>query len=316
MELLILAHAPTRNLELGFLPAAAELQLKVTILTDCIREHIVRAQASASYAACELAECDVFNPLAVARFVAIHDKRISGVLAADAASHASAAVSAAYLRLPGAAWRNAVLHDQRLRPGGVPASRRVVDCAQASGVRAAQDFPIAVTPLEGGAAAGGAIARNADELERRLADLRHGFALLEQHREDETVYALDVLATAQGFAILAGSRIAFDQDAVRTKRVHAFMPRPPRCDELLALLLMHDLGHGRHHVEYGISSAGLRIREIHNGLHDDESEFALADQLDGNLFSAVLQASLGMPVLPPRLPQAGTLPAPALGMAA
>lgn len=315
MELLILAHAPTRSLELGFLPAAAQLQLKVTILTDCVREHSARAQASASYARCDIAECDVFNPLAVARFAAVHGGRFSGVLAADAALHACAAVTAAYLQLPGPAWRNAVLHDQRLQPGGLPAGRRIADCAPAAGARTA-DFPLAVGPLEGGAASGGVIVRDPAELERRLADLRHGYALLEQHREDETVYALDALVTAQGFAILAGSRIAFDEDAVRTKRVHAFMPRPPRCEELLALLLTHDLGHGRHHVEYGISSAGLRIREIHNGLHDDESEFALADQLDGNLFGAVLRASLGMPVASPRLRQAGTLPAPELGVAA
>lgn len=316
MELLILAHAPTRNLELGFLPAAAQLQLKVTILTDCAREHIARAQASAPYAGCDVAECDVFNPLAVARFLAVHGQHIAGVLAADAALHACAAVSAAYLQLAGAAWRNAVLHDQRLQPGGLPAGRRVADCAHASGARVADCFPLAVGPLEGGAAAGGVIVHNPAELERRLADLRHGYALLEPHREDEAVYALDALVTAQGFAILAGSRIAFDQDAVRTKRVHTYMLRPPRCEELLSLLLARDLGHGRHHVEYGISSAGLRIREIHNGLHDDESEFALADQLDGDLFGAVLKASLGMPVVPPRLRQAGTLPAPELGVAA
>lgn len=103
MELLILAHTPTRSLELGFLPAAAELQLKVTILTDCIREHIARAQASAPYAHCEVAECDIFNPLAVARFVAVHGRRFSGVLAADAGLHACAALSAAYLQQIGRA---------------------------------------------------------------------------------------------------------------------------------------------------------------------------------------------------------------------
>lgn len=316
MELLILAHAPTRSLELGFLPAAAELQLKVTILTDCVSEHIARAQASAPYARCELLECDVFNPLAVARFVAVHGRRISGVLAADAALHACAAVSAAYLQLSGAAWRKAVLHDQRLHAGGGMATgRQLADCAHAAGPTIPHCFPLAVGPLEGGITAGGAIVRNPEELARRLADLRHGYAMLEQHRADETVYALDLLATAQGVALLAGSRIGFDQDAVRTKRVQFFMARPPRYEEILSLLPVHDLGHGRHHVEYGISSAGLRIREIHNGLHDDASELALAGQLDGDLFSAVLKASLGLPVAPPRL-QSDTLAASVLDVAA
>lgn len=317
MELLILAHAPSRKLDLGILPAAAELQLKVTILTDCVREHIVRAKDSPLYGQCELAACDVFNPLAVARLVAVHGKEISGVLAADAVLHASAAVSAACLGLSGASWRNAVLHDQRLHPGRAGRhQRRIVDCAEPASDPGAHWFPATVQPLEGGAATGGAIVRNAAELGDRLAELRYGYALLEKYHEDEEVYALDALATPEGLAILSGSRIEFDRDTVRTKRVHSFMPRPPRCDELLSLLLAHDLGHGRHHVEYAVSAAGVRIREIHNGLHDDESELALDDQLDGNLFSAVVKASLGMPVKAPHWRHLDTLPAPALSVAA
>lgn len=317
MDLLILAHAPTRNLEMGLLPAAAGLGLNTTILTDCAREHIVQAKASPSYAQCEVAECDVFNPLAVARFIAVHGKRVSGVMAAAAALHASAAVCAAYLGLPGAAWRNAVMHDQRLHTSRLSqARRRIVDCAQPPGELAADWFPATVQALEGGAATGGAIVRNPAELERKLRELRLGYALLEQHREDEDVYALDALVTPQGFAILSGSRIAFDGDAARTKRVHSFMPRPPRCEELLSLLLTHELGYGRQHVEYAVSSAGLRIREIHNGLHDDESEFALDDQLDGDLFAEVVKASLALPGKPLRLRHADTPQAAELGVAA
>lgn len=323
MELLILAHAPTRILEQGLLPATAELQLKVTILTDCVREHIVRAQDSPLYGQCELAECDVFNPLAVARYVSVHGKQIHGVLAADAVLHASAAMFAACLGLPGAAWRNAVLHDQRLDLGRSShyshhshQSRRIVDCAEPASAPAADWFPATVQPLESGAAAGGAIVRNAADLQRQLAGLRHGYALLEKYRDDEEVYALDALATPQGFVILSGSRIEFEQDAVRTKRVQSFMPRPPRCDELLALLLTHDLGLGRHHVEYAVSAAGVRIREIHNGLHDEESELALDDQLDGKLFSEVVKASLGMPVKPLHLLHIDPLPAAAMRVTA
>lgn len=316
MELLILAHAPTRLLEQGFLPAAAALQLKVTLLTDCITDHAVRAQASAWYGQCELAACDVFNPLAVARFVAVHGKQVAGVLAADAALRASAAVAAASLGLPGADWRNAVVHDQRLDPARAPGRRRIVDAGQPV-VDAGPDwFPATVQALEAPAATGGTLVHDAAQLQRVLDDLCHGYALLEKAGQDEEVYALDVLATPHGLAILGGSRIAFDGDAVRTKRVHAFMPRPPRCDELLGQLYGHDLGVGRHHIEYAVAPAGLRIREINNGLHDDESELALDDQLDGDLFAEVVKASLGMPVKPLRLRQVDAVPAAALEAAA
>jgi hypothetical protein len=226
-------------------------------------------------------------------------------------------VTAASLGLPGADWRNAVLHDQRLDLGRAPGRhRRIVECGQPVADAGADWFPATVQALEAPAATGGTLVRDAAELQRVLDGLGHGHALLEKVREDEEVYALDLLATPHGLTILGGSRIAFDDDAVRTKRVHAFMPRPPRCDELLGQLYGHDLGVGRHHIEYAVAPSGLRIREINNGLHDDESELALDDQLDGNLFAEVVKASLGMPVRPLRLRQVDTLPAAALEAAA
>ena len=321
MELLILSHAPTRILEQGFIPAAIDLQLNVTILTDCVSEHLARANESPLYRQCKLVECDVVNPLAVARFVSVHGWELSGVLAADAALRASAAVMADYLRLPGPSWRSAVLCDQQLdpsKPFDLAASeqhRRIINCFDQDTDLAAEWFPATVKPLETGAATGGAIVRTPEDLKRRLADLRYGYALIERHHEKEQIYALDALGSSNGFAVLCGSRIAFDGDEVRTKRVQFFMPRPPRCEELLMLLSGFDLGLGRHHVEYAVADTGIRIREIHNGLHDDDSEFTLDDQLDGNLFSETIKASIGMPVKPLCLLRVDTLPAAVLDAA-
>lgn len=315
MELLILSHAPTRVLEQGFIPAAIDLQLKVTILTDCVREHLVRAKDSPQYAQCRLIECDVFNPLSVARFVSVRDLEFSGVLAADAALRASAALTADCLGLPGPSWRNAVLCDQRLdlhrrfEPEASEQYRRIVNCSEPDLNLIPEWFPATVQPLETGATTGGAIIRSSKDLKRRLADIRYGYVLVEKHRVDEQVYALDGLGTPDGFTVLCGSRIEFDDDEVRTKRVHSFMPHPPRCEELLTMLSGFDLGLGRHHVEYAVGDNGIRIREIHNGLHDDESEFALDDQLDGNLFSETIKASIGVPVRPLRLLRIDAMPA-------
>ncbi|QGZ38140.1 hypothetical protein IP92_01571 [Pseudoduganella flava] len=304
MELLILAHAPARSLEQGFLPAAAELRLAVTILTDRAIEHVAHVQDGAHGADCELAECDVFNPLAVCRWIAAHGKRYAGVLAADTALRASAAGVAAALGLAGPAWPAAVRAEQRLdlQPGATPL-RRIVDCAEPPADIDPAWFPATVQQLDD-ATATGTIVHDATALRELLATLRHGHTLVESYRADEEVYGLDLLATPEGTAVLCGSRIAFDAadaDAVRTKRVAAFLPRPPNCDELLALLPALALGNGRHHIEYGVSAAGLRIRDIHDGLHDDESELALDDQLDGNLFAATIKAALGQSVKAPQL---------------
>lgn len=315
MELLILSHAPTRVLEDGFIPAAIDLQLKITILTDCIREHLLRAQESSLYAQCELIECDVFNPLSVARLVSMHDREFSGVLAADAALRACGAVVAGCLDLPGPSWRSAVLCDQRRdlrnRFTAEPSEfhGRIVNCAEPDTELDPELFPATVQPLETGAATDGAIVRNPEDLKRRLADLGCGYALVEKHRENEEFHALDGLGTADGFVVLGGSRIRFDDDDSRTKRVQSFMSRPPHCDELLALLSGLDLGVGRHHVEYAVSGKGIRITEIHNGLHDDESEFALNAQLDGDLFRETIKLALGMPLKPLRRLRVDAMPA-------
>ena len=60
----------------------------------------------------------------------------------------------------------------------------------------------------------------------------------------------------------------------------------------------------------------MRIREIHNGLHDDESELALDDQLDGKLFVEVVKASIGTPVKPLHLLHIDTRQAAAMEAAA
>lgn len=303
MELLMLSHVPTRVLEEGFLPAAADLKLNVTLLTDCAQEHLLRAKASSAYRHCKLLECDIFNPLSIARLIAVHDLTFSGVLAAGADVRVSAALIADYLGLPGPSWRSTLLSDQRsalrsrFEPKSLLGSRWIVNCSAPGVGLDAASFPVAVQSLETDLAVGGPIVRDPEGLEHWLAEMRAGYALIEKHSEGE-VYALDGLGTPDGFIVLGGSDIEFDNDSCRTKRVRSFMPRPPRCDELLALLSEFDLGVGRHHVEYAVSDGGIRIREIHNGLHDDESEFAVNGQLDGDLFRETIKVCLGIPVKP------------------
>lgn len=307
MELLMLSHVPTRTLEQGFLPAAIDLKLKVTILTDCVREHVLRARASSVYRHCKLLECDIFNPLSIARLIAVHDLKFSGGLAAGAGVQACAALIADYLGLPGPSWRSALLCDQRsiVRSGfeaqSLPRSRWIVNCAEPDISIDAASFPLTVQALETDFAGDGQIVRDPQELKQCLAQMRDGYALVEKHLEGER-YALDGLGTPEGFSVLCGSHIRFTEDKRRTRRIQAFMQRPPRCDEVLALLSELDLGLGRHHVEYVVTGQGIGIREIHNGLHDDDAEFALNAQLDGDVFRETIKVCLGLPTEPlPRI---------------
>lgn len=301
MELLLLSHVPTRVLEEGFLPAAIDLKLKVTLLTDCAREHLLWAKESSAYRCCNLIECDIFNPLSVARLIAVHDLKFSGVLAAAPDLQACAAIVADYLGLPGPSWRSALLCEQRsvlrdrFEPQSSSRSRWVVNCFDPDAGIDVGAFPVTVQSLETDLSAGGPIARNPEELKRCLREIHDGYVIVEKHRVGE-VYALDGLGTPEVFIVLGGSHIQFDDDERRTKGIRSLMQRPPRCEELLALLSEIDLGLGRHHVEYAVTDKGMRIREIHNGLHDDESELALNAHFEGELFRETIKVCLGMPV--------------------
>lgn len=303
MELLTLSHVPTRVLEEGFLPAAADLKLKVTILTDCVTEHLLRAKESSVYRHCKLAECDIFNPLSIARFIAVHDMKFSGVLATGVGLQACAALMADYLGLPGPSWWSSLLCEQRsvlrdrFEPQSSSRSRWVVNCSDPDASMDVDSFPVTVQSLDADLAAGGPIARNSEELKRCLSEIRDGYALVEKQRAGE-VYALEGLGTPDGFIVLGGSHIQFDDDQRRTKRVRSFMQRPPRYEELLTLLSGLGLGLGRHHVEYAVTGKEIRIMEIHNGLHDDESEFALNAQVEGELFRETVKLCLGIPLKP------------------
>lgn len=305
MEILMLSHLPTRVLEEGFIPAALDLDLRMTILTDCIREHLLQAKDKPQYPQCRLIECDIFNPLSVARLISVHNLEFSGVLAAGPGLQACAALIADYLGLPGQPWRSALLCEQkpslrdRLEPESARPYRRIVNCAETDLEIDAELFPVTVEALEADSFAARRIVRNPHELKHCLAEIESGYALIEAYSDGE-IYALDGLGTPDGFIVLGGGRIQFDDDGPLARRVQSFTPRPPGCDRVLALISELDLGLGRHHVEYMLSDKGLRIREIHNGLHDDESELAVNAQWESDLFRAIIQVCLGIPITPPK----------------
>lgn len=315
MELLLLSHLPTRILEEGFIPAAIELDLKVTVLTDCIREHLVRAGAVPVYRECKFIECDIFNPISIARLISVYGLEFSGVLATGSELRACAALIAEYMGLAGPSWSGALLCDQksmlrnRVEPDCSRGYCRIVNCSESGPDADIEDtsFPLTVQPLESGSTTGGRLVRNRQDLKRCLAGIGGGYALVEEYLEGER-YALDVFGTADDLAVLCGSRIHVHDSDSRIGRIQSFMEKPPRCDELLALLSGLNqvtkcgkkcgLGLGRHHVEYLLTDKGIRITDIHNGLQDDMSEFVINGQFDADLFQEAIKACLGLPVAP------------------
>ncbi|WP_141215584.1 hypothetical protein [Hahella sp. CCB-MM4] len=303
MELILLSHLPTRVLEEGFIPAAIDLNVEVTILTDCIHEHVLRKKFVPAYQHCKLLECDIFNPLSVARLMAIHQLRCDGILAMAPGLQPSAAILSDYHGLSGPSWHSTLLCSQknalhnRLDPSDNVTNSKIIQAADLKSASMIKHFPAVVQSLEPGTGDNGQVVRNQEELSRYLTTLSEGFALVENYVEGE-FYTLEGLGTPEGFIVLGGSRIQIQELSGSTIRQPQWMATLPLQNEVLSQLSGLGLGLGRHHVEYTITANGPRIKEIHNGLHTEDGELSLNEHLEGNLFRETINICLGIPSQP------------------
>jgi hypothetical protein len=296
--LLIIAHSPSRTLEEGFLPAAQGLGVSVCILTDCLYEHLVRAQKNPIYTGCQLLECDAANPLAIVKALAIHQLKISAVIALDAGLHSCATVVAEQAGLTQAgAWQSALLCEQAGVSGacqGMGNWRWLINAAHplVEQTIPSQAYPVSARPLQSGGLHSEKCLVNAAALEQYLNSVG-GYLLVETMPRSGELYALDLLHSSQGFQILCGSHFHDYGTDSAGKRARSFIRRPPFCEQVIAQLAQLQPGYGRYCVEYRLVAGEPQIRDINNGNYDGDTELALAALLDGNLFRAQLQLSLG-----------------------
>ncbi len=308
MELILLSHLPTRLLEEGFIPAAIDLNVEVTILTDCIHEHILRKESVQAYQHCKLLECDIFNPLSIVRLMAIHQLKCDGILAMTPSLQPSTAIISDYYSLAGPSWHSVLLCSQknalrhRLNTSGKLAHSRVIHTADPGSEALIEHFPARVQSLESGTGINAEVVHNPEELRTCLAAFCEGFALVEDYVEGE-LYSLDGLGTTDGFIVLGGSHIQLHESNRESKRRYQWVSNPPYQQEVLALLSGLNLGLGRHHIEYLVTGNGPQIREIHNGLHNENNEFLLNEHLKGDLFRETINLCLGVPTRSLKLPK-------------
>jgi len=312
MEWMILSHLPTRSLEEGFIPAAIGLNVGVTIFTDCIQEHVLRKESVSVYQHCKLLECDIFNPLSIARLLAIHSLNFSGILATAPGLQPCAAILSDYCGLAGPSWHSALLCSQknvlrnRLNFGDRSISSRIIHTADPQSENLIEHFPAIVQSLEPGADNGGLRVSNAKELRACLDTLCEGLVLVENFLQGY-FYTLESLCTPDGFTVLGGSCIRIEGHGHNSTRRRHWIANPPHQKAVVDRLSELNLGVGRHHVEYVLTDQGLRILDIYNGLNSDEEELSLNDQLNGDLFRETLHLCLGIPSSPLQWQQASNM---------
>jgi hypothetical protein len=305
MTLIILATVPTEAVLDGFLPATERLGLPVQLLTD--RPDAWRASGV------EVQGCDVHDPQAVLDVVA-HGHRPVAIFSNSDHLQVCTALVADYLGLPGKDWRAALrgkdkgLMRRTIRHAGLDAVW-AQSLTAGEAVPADLPLPAVVKPRSGVASEDVYLARSADEVTRRVAEVaarRAGVPVLVEEYLDGPLHTLETLGDGQGLRVLGGFRTTLGDPPTFVERRLDWRPELPAPvqQQVLSQLTALGVGFGACHTEFVLVDGRPRLVEVNYRMIGDSCEFLLADLLGEPLFEQVLRLHLGEPLLP----RAATVP--------
>ncbi|MFE7766641.1 acetyl-CoA carboxylase biotin carboxylase subunit family protein [Streptomyces sp. NPDC057438] len=308
MRLYLLALNPTDSVTEGFLPAAARLGLRVTVLTDRPDAH------RALHPEVEILRCDVRDHRAVVTRISTHH-RPDAVFTNSDHLQTQAALAAHYFGLPGKDWRATLRAKdkgemrRRLAAAGVDTvwSAEIGDPADLTGPLVADaPYPCVVKPREGVASedvvrvadAGDLVARGQEILARRP-----GAALVVEEYLPGELYTLETLGDVRGRHVLGGFHTELSPPPYFIERRMAFVPAHPEpvVAQILAQLDALGVGFGSCHTEFVVHDGRARIIEVNYRAIGDRCDLLLARLLGLPLFEHILRTHLGEP-LPAGLP--------------
>jgi biotin carboxylase len=318
LHLHLVALNPTDSVTEGFLPAAAELGLQVTVFTDRAGPH--RAAYAASPAApARIVECDVrdFRALVAAMAAA---PRPDAVFGNSDHLQAQTALAAEWFGLPGKDWRaalrtkNKALMRRHLatvegsdekRAGGSVWSTELSgarDPAVLTAEVSAIPYPCVVKPREGVASEDVYLVHDDRELLARCREIRRrspGVPLVVEEYLRGELRTLETLGDARVRHVLGGFRTRVSPPPVFIEEALVFdpAPGPGPAGQVRRQLDALGVGFGACHTEYIVDETGLaRVVEVNYRIIGDQCDLLLQDLLRIPLFALVLRVHLGEPL--------------------
>ncbi|WFE48440.1 siderophore biosynthesis protein [Verrucosispora sp. WMMD1129] len=298
--LYLTALNPTDSVLDGLLPAADTLGVPVTVLTDRPDDWPTAVPTRG---------CPVRDPQAVIDVVRNGPAAV-GLFSNSDHLQAATALAARRLGLPGkdpesarrckdkAATRQAVadagldvVHAQRLTPGQPPTF---------------DVFPAVVKPRDGVASEDAYLVTDADELARRVTEIRgrrpDAALVVEEYLPGE-VRTHDTLGDAGTLAVLGGWRTTLGPPPTFTELCLEWAPATPATAERLrAQLDALGVRFGPCHTEFVMHRERPRLIEVNDRLIGDRMDLILAELLDVPLFEYVIRLHLGESVADLGLP--------------
>lgn len=309
-EIVILANVPTDAVNVGFIPAAQRLGLKVVLLTDQAESHRQYfGQGGRAAYPHEIVACDVFNPLAVVDAVTARAQPPAALFSNSDHLQTSTAIAADYFGLPRKNWhatyrtKNKAEMRAHLQRCERDALWHAVVCDEATLARWAVSvpFPCIVKPREGVASQHVHLARNRTELESHCLDIwrtHPGQPLLLEEYIDGPLYTLETLGDGTRLQVLGGFRVELSLPPHFVETAARWGTGLPSEDEAQVIDLLRRLGvgFGACHTEFVMTDHGPRLIEINYRSIGDYREFLLQDALNIPLFELVLRLYLGEPL--------------------
>lgn len=308
-NLLLLAHVPTDAVNEGFLPAARQLGLQVTLLTDQAEAHRRHFSAVDLPAHPEsIIQCDVFNPVAVINEISRNARQPSAIFSNSDHLQTSAALAADYFGLPGKDWKAAYRAKNKaamrgyLRDQGVDVLwHAVVTDDDGLADLSPVPFPCVAKPREG---VGSQLVRFCEDRDALAAHCRDiwsndaGRAVLIEDYIPGELYTLETLGDGKDIIVLGGFHVALSPppDFMEMEGRWGDWLTAAQRDAVLEQIRTVGVGFGSCHTEFVLTPNGPRIIEINYRTVGDHMEFMLEHTLDMALFEKILRLHLGEPL--------------------
>ncbi|HEY1573562.1 MAG TPA: hypothetical protein VGG05_19630 [Pseudonocardiaceae bacterium] len=300
-RLCLVALNPTDSVTDGYLPAAAELDLRVTLLTNQPDAH-ARAYAGLPHAPDEIVACDVRDFRAIIDHVE-RNERPAAVFTNSDHLQTQTALAATYAGLPAKDWqvalraKNKAQLRRHLARAGVDSvwSREVLPGETVED----PPFPCVVKPREGVASEDVVLVADAAELATVCADIwshRPEPLVVEEFLAGE-LRSLETLGDRSALRVMGGFRTTLSAPPYFVERSTVFDPEPD-AGPVLAQLAALGVGFGACHTEYVVSGDRVRLIEVNYRAIGDQCDLLLAETTGVPLFEQILRVHVGEP-LPP-----------------
>jgi hypothetical protein len=330
MRLYLVASKPTDSVTYGFLPAARQLGLDVTVFTDRPDAHrrcyagrppgsgpALGVAGPGDYPPPRIVPCPVFDSRLLI-------EAMTAAPAPDAVAsnsdrlQAETALAAAYLGLPGKDWRSALrakqklLMRRRLARAGVE-DVRVAVIRSGTGIRGDTGpldpdglvYPVVLKPEDGVASEDVVLVTGPSELARRCAAFFARYpdrTLLAEEFLPGSLRTMETLGDGVTRWVLGGFRTTVSPPPYFTEERLVWDPPDPAAGHVPAALDALGVSFGACHTEY-VDGPACRLIEVNDRLIGDHCDFLLAHLLGLPLFELVLRIHLGER-LPPVAPAA------------